>query len=91
MDNLIAVKTNKDGKVELTLDELNKMLDDAYERGFNSGRMQTAYPSTPPTLPWTPTNPTVPTTPYYPTSPWWSSPTCLFDTKTTANANKQEK
>lgn len=81
MDNLIAVKTNDEGKVDLTLDELNELLDKAYSKGYEAGKASnptiTPYiPYTPPATPWTPT-PTYPTTPWTPF--WWDKPYCVSD------------
>lgn len=35
---VVAVKVGKDNKVDITLDELNKMLDKAYKEGVEEGR-----------------------------------------------------
>ena len=34
MSRVVMVEKNKDGKIELTKDELQKMLDDAYSQGY---------------------------------------------------------
>ena len=38
MSHVVVVEKNKDGKIELTKDELQKMLDDAYSKGFSDGK-----------------------------------------------------
>jgi len=50
MSRVVVIEKNKDGKVELTKDELQKMLDDAYTQGYTDGkgRYETiTYPSYP--------------------------------------------
>lgn len=50
MSRVVIVEKNKDGKVELTKDELQKMLDDAYNQGYADGRSKyetITYPSYP--------------------------------------------
>lgn len=37
MSRIIIIEKNKDGKIELTKDELQKMLDDAYSQGYADG------------------------------------------------------
>ena len=34
MNHVVVVEKNKDGKIELTKEELEKMLNDAYTRGY---------------------------------------------------------
>ena len=36
--HVVIVEKNKDGKIELTKDELQKMLDDAYNQGYWDGK-----------------------------------------------------
>ena len=59
MSRVVVVEKNKDGKIELTKDELQKMLDDAYNQGYSDGRSKLydtiTYPSTTPVL-YTTTN-----------------------------------
>ena len=62
--NVVAVKTTKDGKVDITLEELNEMLEKAYNQGFNAGKAYTI------------TVPSYPTYPQSPTSPYWYCGTC---------------
>lgn len=53
MNHVVVVEKNKDGKIELTKDELQKMLDDAYNKGHTEGRSRyetITYPSNP--WPW---------------------------------------
>lgn len=78
MDNLVAVKTNDEGKVDLTLDELNELLEKAYNKGYDAGKASnpTTIPYTPPTTPYTPV-PTYPTTPWTPWTIWWDKPYCV--------------
>ena len=37
MSRVVIIEKNKDGKIELTKDELQKMLDDAYNQGYADG------------------------------------------------------
>lgn len=48
MSRVIVIEKNKDGKIELTKDELQKMLDDAYRQGYSDGNRKydtITYPS----------------------------------------------
>lgn len=48
MSRVIVIEKNKDGKIELTKDELQKMLDDAYNQGYADGKKKydtITYPS----------------------------------------------
>lgn len=51
MSHVVVVEKNKEGKIELTKDELQKMLDDAYSKGFSDGKATRwdtiTYPSYP--------------------------------------------
>ena len=51
MAHVVILTTNRDGKVELTKDELQKMLDDAYNKGYADGNAKSittiTYPSYP--------------------------------------------
>lgn len=50
MSRVVVIEKNKDGKIELTKEELQKMLDDAYSQGYTDGkgRYETiTYPSNP--------------------------------------------
>ena len=50
MSRVVVIEKNKDGKIELTKEELQKMLDDAYTQGYadGKGRYDTiTYPSHP--------------------------------------------
>ena len=51
MSHVVVIEKNKDGKIELTKDELQKMLDDAYSKGYSDGRATRwdtiTYPSYP--------------------------------------------
>ena len=50
MSRVVIVEKNKDGKIELTKDELQKMLDDAYSQGYTDGNKKydtITYPSYP--------------------------------------------
>ena len=50
MSRVVIIEKNKDGKIELTKEELQKMLDDAYNQGYidGKGRYETiTYPSYP--------------------------------------------
>ena len=50
MKTVVLVK-NENGKVELTVDEIKRMLDDAYNEGFKDGKsannIAITYPSYP--------------------------------------------
>ena len=61
MSRVVVIEKNKDGKIELTKEELQKMLDDAYTQGYvdGKGRYDTiTYPS----YPWYVTTTTNPNT-----------------------------
>ena len=48
MSRIVIIEKNKDGKIELTKDELQKMLDDAYSQGYTDGNKRydtITYPS----------------------------------------------
>jgi len=48
MSRVVIIEKNKDGKIELTKDELQKMLDDAYSQGYADGNNKyytITYPS----------------------------------------------
>ena len=51
MSHVVVIEKNKDGKIELTKDELQKMLDDAYSKGYSDGKARgwdtITYPSYP--------------------------------------------
>lgn len=38
MSRVVVIEKNKDGKIELTKEELQKMLDDAYNQGCTDGK-----------------------------------------------------
>ena len=38
MSRIVVIEKNKDGKIKLTKDELQKMLDDAYNQGYSDGK-----------------------------------------------------
>lgn len=55
MSRIVVIEKNENGKVELTKEELQKMLDDAYYQGYSDGKGSNdtiTYPS----YPWTVTN-----------------------------------
>ena len=62
--SVVAVKVDKDNKVNITLEELNKMLNDAYNEGYKNGKENIPI--------YIPTAPTNPTTPITPISPYWA-------------------
>lgn len=68
--NIVAVSINEEGKVDITLEELNNMLEKAYNQGFNAGKGCTI------TTPSYPSYPQSPTTPITPISPIWYCGTC---------------
>ena len=50
MSRVVVIEKNKDGKIELTKEELQKMLDDAYTQGYTDGKGRydtITYPSYP--------------------------------------------
>ena len=50
MSRVVIVEKNKEGKIELAKDELQKMLDDAYNQGYADGKSRyetITYPSYP--------------------------------------------
>ena len=50
MSRIVIIEKNKDGKIELTKEELQKMLDDAYSQGYSDGKGRydtITYPSYP--------------------------------------------
>lgn len=49
MSRVVIVERNKDGKIELTKNELQKMLDDVYNQGYSDGKgyYTITYPSSP--------------------------------------------
>lgn len=55
----IVLERDKDGNVRVTVDEIKKMVEDAYESGYEDGRKSVTitvpvpYPNTP--MPYTPT------------------------------------
>ena len=48
---VVVVSPNKDGKVELTKEELQKMLDDAYNKGYTEGKLKSYETITVPSYP----------------------------------------
>ena len=50
MTHVVVIEKNRDGKIELTKDELQKMLNDAYNNGYSDGSSKwdkITYPSYP--------------------------------------------
>lgn len=50
MSRVVVIEKNKNGKIELTKEELQKMLDDAYTQGYTDGKVKyetITYPSSP--------------------------------------------
>ena len=43
MAHVVILTTDKDGKVLLTKDDLQKMLDDAYNKGYSDGKSSSWY------------------------------------------------
>lgn len=48
---VVVVSPNKDGKIELTKEELQKMLDDAYNKGYTEGKLKSWDTITVPSYP----------------------------------------
>lgn len=51
MSRVVVIEKNKDGKIELTKDVLQKMLDDAYNHGYSDGRNWTYTTASSNTIP----------------------------------------
>jgi hypothetical protein len=72
----IIVTVNHDGKVIMTKDQFEKIIDDVYEEGKKDGTPVISFPSTQKTI----TTPYVPIEmPYHPTTTPWSSPVIYGD------------
>ena len=82
MKPVLIFKELKDGKVELTKEELEKLLEDAYNEGYNAGKAVNI------TYPVYPTSPDVQpiTTPTYPWYPVWY---CLSDFNSTDSSKNK--
>lgn len=52
MSHVVVVEKNKDGKIEFTKDELQKMLDEAYNQGYSDGKAARWDTITYPSSPW---------------------------------------
>lgn len=52
MVKVIIIEKNKNGKIELTKEELQKMLDEVYTQGCSDGK-RSMIPTTYPSCPWT--------------------------------------
>lgn len=52
MSYVVVVEKNKDGKIEFTKDELQKMLDEAYNKGYSDGKATRWDTITYPSNPW---------------------------------------
>lgn len=52
MSHVVVVEKNKDGKIEFTKDELQKMLDEAYNKGYSDGKATRWDTITYPSSPW---------------------------------------
>ena len=48
---VVVVSPNKDGKIELAKEELQKMLDDAYNKGYTEGKSKSYDTITVPSYP----------------------------------------
>ena len=62
---VVIVTPNKNGKIELTKEELQKMLDEAYSHGYTQGKTD---------------NMSTITVPSWPTQPWYSTVTTADNT-----------
>ena len=71
---IIELNADEEGKISLTKERLQEIIDEAYNEGYKDGKSDQA------TSPYTPLPPIqVPTYPQnpYPSTPfWWTSPTC---------------
>ena len=63
MSRIIIIEKNKDGKIELTKDELQKMLDDAYSQGYTDWNKRYDTITYPSSLSWIYTTASSNTTP----------------------------
>lgn len=82
MKPFIIYKELKDNKVELTKEELEKLLEDAYNQGYIAGKAEGEkiyYPY----YPQLPSTPSWPATPYTPV--WYSGSTTTAGTGTTCD------
>ena len=52
MSRVVVVEKNRDGKIELAKDELQKMLDEAYSQGYSDGKATRWDTITYPSHPW---------------------------------------
>ena len=52
MSHVVVVEKNKDGKIEFTKNELQKMLDEAYNQGYSDGKATRWDTITYPSSPW---------------------------------------
>ena len=52
MSRVVVVEKNKDGKIDFTKDELQKMLDEAYNQGYLDGKATKWDTITYPSYPW---------------------------------------
>ena len=52
MNRIFVIERNENGKVELTKEELQQMLDDAYHQGYSDGK-RSIDTITCPSYPWT--------------------------------------
>lgn len=50
MSRVVVIEKNKDGKIELTKEELQKMLDDAYNQGYVEGKYPVWCANTTPSI-----------------------------------------
>lgn len=69
-------KANEKGKIELTVEELTQLLQEAEEEGRRNAIISQLQPSITPTQPIT--------TPVYP-QPWWAVPYCSDKTISSPN------
>ena len=57
---IIVVEKNKNDKIELTKEELEKLLEEAKQEGFRQGKDSITYiPYTPNTIPYNPWTPSI--------------------------------
>ena len=52
MSRVVVIEKNKSGKIELTKEELQKMLDDAYYQGYTDGKGKYETITYPSYYPW---------------------------------------
>ena len=74
----IVLKENQDGKIVITADEIERMVNEAYNEGYKDGKANGGITITNPS-PWTPTP-----------QPWYTTVTCDSLTISDSSASIKE-